>query len=100
MPHLPSGERCIQTMLDRVDGPSMSQIIGDEGYGLSSSVGLRLTEVLGHFATQLREGFDIPVDAGEQDVLAAHLVIPLRWKREYFPRPGLSVEDLDLEIKV
>ena len=43
----------------------------------------------------MREGFGIPVDAGEQDVLAAHLVIPLRWKREHFPRPGLTVQDLN-----
>ena len=52
-------------MLDCADGPPMSQIIGDEGEGLSSSVGLRLAEVLGDFATQLGEGFGIPVDAGE-----------------------------------
>ena len=81
-------------MLDRADGPPMSQIIGDEGEGLSSSVGLRLSEVLGDFASQFLEGF-IPVDAGEFDVLATHFVIPLRWKREHFPRPGLPVEDLD-----
>lgn len=94
MAHLPSSERRIQPMLNGADGPSMSQIIGDERYGLSSSVGLRLTEVLGDFATQFLEGF-IPVDAGEQDVLAAHPVIPLRWKRKHFPWSGLPFEDLD-----
>ena len=51
MSHLPSGERCIQPMLDRADGPPMSQIIGDEGEGLSSSVGLRLTEIHRDFAS-------------------------------------------------
>ena len=81
-------------MLDRADGPPMPQIIRDEGEGLASSVGLRLTEILGDFASQFLEGF-IPVDTGEFNVLATHFVIPLRWKREHFSRPGLPLEDLD-----
>ena len=81
-------------MFDRSDGPPMSQIIRDEGDGLSSSVGLRLSEILGDFAAQLFKGF-IPFDMRELDVLATHFVVPLRWKRKHFSRPGLSIQDLD-----